>query len=59
MIEWVIQAILADETTLLHVNGLDLFLASKILNDSYDDLMLSKQFKRIRNSMITYGRLSK
>ena len=67
-IELVIQAILANETTMLHVfqNGLDLhmFLASKILDRSYEELMAlkqtdSKQFKRIRNSMkpVNFGKI--
>lgn len=67
-IELVIQAILANEETMLHVflNGLDLhmFLASKILNREYEELMLLKQtepkeFKRIRNSMkpVNFGKI--
>ena len=67
-IELVIQAILAEETTMLDVflNGLDLhmFLASKTLKRSYNELMQLKQtdpkeFKRIRNSMkpVNFGKI--
>nr|YP_009130585.1 putative DNA polymerase I [Tydemania expeditionis]CEO91115.1 putative DNA polymerase I [Tydemania expeditionis] len=59
-IELVIQAILAKETTMISIfqDGLDLhmFLASKILGRSYEELMELKKtnfktFKQIRNSM--------
>ena len=67
-IELVIQAILADETTMLYVfqNGLDLhsFSASKIRNTSYEQLMALKEsdpkkFKQDRNAMkpVNFGKI--
>ena len=67
-IELVIQAFLAGEITMQDVfnNGLDLhiYLASKVLNLSYDELMALKQtdpikFKQIRDSMkpVNFGKV--
>ena len=67
-IELVIQAVLADETAMQDVcnNGLDLhiYLASKVRNQSYDQLMAlkqtdAKQFKQIRSSMkpVNFGKV--